>query len=117
MMTNFSEHALEITKRIPKGKVATYADIAKAAGSQGAARSVGSALRKNGIAIKFAHRISQTSKAVRVPCHRVIRSDGSVGCYSGKGNKTGLLVAEGVAVVNGRVELARYKCRPEQIID
>jgi len=104
MMTNFSEHALEVTKRIPKGKVATYADIAKAAGSPKAARAVGSALRKN-------------KNLIIIPCHRVVRSDGFVGCYSGKGDKTGLLVAEGVAVVNGRVELARYKCRPEQIID
>lgn len=58
--------------QIPKGKVATYGDIAKKIGNPGAARAVGMALAANPF-------------APTVPCHRVVRSDGSLGGYSGRG--------------------------------
>ena len=57
---------------IPKGQTRTYGQIAKAVGSPSAARAVGQALAKNPF-------------APWVPCHRVIRSDGSLGGYSGNG--------------------------------
>ncbi len=58
--------------RIPKGKVSTYGDIAKKIGNPGAARAVGMALAANPF-------------APIVPCHRVVRSDGALGGYSGRG--------------------------------
>lgn len=79
---------LRIVKDIPKGKVLTYKEVAFRAGSPGAARAVGMIMSRNGDA--------------SVPCHRVIRSDGTVGGYNGirggiEGNKAkeALLKAEG----------------------
>ena len=62
---------LECTK-IPKGKTLSYSQLAKRIGHPKAARAVGTALKKNPF-------------APIVPCHRVIRSDGKMGGYSGKG--------------------------------
>ncbi len=59
-------------KKIPKGKVVTYSDVAKAVGKPKAIRAVANAIGKNPYPPK-------------IPCHRVIRSDGSLGGYSGKG--------------------------------
>jgi methylated-DNA-[protein]-cysteine S-methyltransferase len=59
-------------KKIPKGKVKTYSEVAKAVGKPKATRAVANAIGKNPYPIK-------------IPCHRVIRSDGSLGGYSGKG--------------------------------
>ena len=59
-------------KKIPRGKVKTYSDVAKAIGKPLAVRAVANAIAKN-------------PYAPRIPCHRVIRSDGSLGGYSGKG--------------------------------
>lgn len=78
----FREKVLEIVRNIPKGKVMTYKDVAQAAGSPGAARAVGNIMM---------HNFDPT-----VPCHRVIRTDGTVGDYNRGGNvrKHNLLVAE-----------------------
>lgn len=65
----FSEKVIAIVKKIPKGKVMTYKEIAEKAGSSRASRAVGSIMAKN--------------QNLDVPCHRVIRSDGSVGPYNG----------------------------------
>jgi len=83
-MISFSDKALNIVRRIPRGKVMTYKRVAKAAGSPGAARAVGSIMAKN--------------LDPKVPCHRVIRSDGKVGNYNrgGQARKRALLKAEGV---------------------
>ena len=73
-------------KRIPRGKVKTYSEVAKAIGKPLAVRAVANAIAKN-------------PYSPRVPCHRVIRSDGSLGGYSGKGGtktKKLLLKKEGV---------------------
>ena len=59
-------------KKIPRGKVKTYSDVAKAIGKPLAVRAVANAIAKN-------------PYSPRVPCHRVIRSDGALGGYSGKG--------------------------------
>lgn len=58
--------------RIPRGSVMTYKQLAAAIGHPGAARAVGTALSRNPC-------------APRIPCHRVIASDGSLGGYSGPG--------------------------------
>ena len=75
-------------KKIPRGKVKTYSDVAKAIGKPLAVRAVANAIAKN-------------PYAPRIPCHRVIRSDGSLGGYSGKGGvktKKLLLKKEGLTV-------------------
>ena len=71
---------------IPKGKVVSYLDVAKAINRPKAARAVANAIGKNPYAPK-------------IPCHRVIRSDGSLGGYSGRGGirkKKKLLKSEGI---------------------
>ena len=69
---------------IPRGKVATYGDIARIIGRPGASRAVGRILNKN-------------PNPVVVPCHRVVMSDGSLGGYAfGKSRKKELLESEGL---------------------
>ena len=71
-------------KKIPKGKVRTYLEVAKAIGKPKAFRAVANAVGKNPFPPK-------------IPCHRVVRSDGTLGGYSGKGGnqqKRRLLMAE-----------------------
>ncbi len=77
-------------KKIPRGRVATYGQIAYALGAPGAARAVGNALNKNPFR--------------DVPCHRVVRSDGAIGGYArGAAAKIARLRHEGVIVENGYV--------------
>ncbi len=87
----FSSLVLELIKRIPKGRVSTYSDIAKALGNPKASRVVGNALNKN-------------PHPIIVPCHRVVRSDGTIGGYAfGQKEKIGLLESEGIRIINGKV--------------
>jgi len=87
----FKRKVLEIVKRIPKGKVMTYAKIAKIAGRPKAWRAVGNILNKN--------------KDPNIPCHRVIRSDGKIGGYNlGQNKKITLLKKEGVKIENFKVK-------------
>ena len=93
--TSFRDKAYAIVKRIPKGKVATYGQIAKLAGNPKAARAVGMFMRTN----------PYTSI---VPCHRVVASDGSLTGYSGRGGVRGkkkMLLSEGVKFAGGHVDL------------
>ncbi len=88
-------------KKIPRGKVATYQQVAKLAGSLGAARAVGTAMRKN-------------PNAPIVPCHRVVGSDGRMHGYSAKGgivSKIQMLKKEGVSFFGDKVQLdeSRWK--------
>ena len=66
----FHRRVLDATARIPAGRVATYTQIAARSGSPRASRAAGNALHNNPVAII-------------VPCHRVLRSDGSLGGYGG----------------------------------
>lgn len=68
-ISGFRRRVLEACRRIPFGATASYADLARAAGSPGAARAVGSAMASNPLPLI-------------VPCHRVLRSDGSLGGFS-----------------------------------
>ena len=75
-------------KKIPRGKVKTYSEVAKSIGKPLAVRAVANAIGKNPL-------------APQIPRHRVIRSDGSLGGYSGKGGiktKRLLLKKEGVTL-------------------
>ena len=86
--THFQLKVWNYLKKIPKGKVKTYLKIAKAIGKPKAFRAVANAVGKNPYPRK-------------IPCHRVIRSDGSLGGYSGKGGielKRQLLRAEKVFI-------------------
>ena len=78
----FQVKVLRIVSRIPKGDVLTYKKVASLAGSPLAYRAVGNILNKN--------------YDPKIPCHRVIRSDGKIGGYNrGAGNKIKLLKKEG----------------------
>ena len=79
------------TKLIPRGRVTTYLEIARAIGKSKASRAVGNELNFN-------------PYAPVVPCHRVVRSDGKIGGFaSGAKAKAGLLAKEGVKVRDGKV--------------
>ena len=70
--TEFQKKVWKYLSKIPKGQVRTYLQVAKAIGKPRAYRAVANAVGKNPYPPK-------------IPCHRVIRSDGSLGGYSGKG--------------------------------
>jgi len=79
---SFSEKVYQVVKKIPKGKVLTYKEVAELAGSPFAYRAVGNILHKN--------------KNKNIYCHRVIRSDGKLGGYNkGKKQKALILKKEG----------------------
>ena len=67
-MQTFTEKVLGVVRKIQKGKVFTYKEVAKRAGNINASRAVGSILKKN--------------YNPEIPCHRVIRSDGLIGEYN-----------------------------------
>lgn len=92
-----AEKIFSLVRQIPRGKVTTYAEIARAAGSKKLARAVGRILSKN-------------HKPNEIPCHRVVMSNGKVGGYKwGVAEKIKLLRREGVEVRGGKiVELEKY---------
>ena len=69
----FKEKVLKVVAKIPKGKVLSYKEVARKAGSPDASRAVGSIMKAN--------------LDPKIPCHRVIRSDGGVGEYNRGGTK------------------------------
>jgi O-6-methylguanine DNA methyltransferase len=73
-MKSFTEKVLSIVRKIPRGKTLSYGEVAKRAGSVGGSRAVGTILAKN------------TDK--NIPCHRVVRSNGTLGAYNGLRGKT-----------------------------
>jgi O-6-methylguanine DNA methyltransferase len=82
MKSTFTSKVYSIVRTIPKGKVMTYAQVAKAIGHPGASRAVGTVLSKNW--------------DPKIPCHRVICSDGSMGGYNrGLDRKLAILKKEG----------------------
>lgn len=81
-MKTFREKVLEVVKHIPTGKTMTYGEVAEAAGSPNAYRAVGSIMKYN--------------YEPNIPCHRVVRSDGTLGQYNrGAERKEALLREEG----------------------
>ena len=86
--TKFQLKVWDYLKKIPRGSVKTYSQVAKSIGKPLAVRAVANAIGKNPYAPK-------------IPCHRVIRSDGTLGGYSGKGGvktKRLLLKKEGISL-------------------
>ena len=86
--TKFQIKVWKAISRIPKGRIQTYKKIAKLIGKPKASRAVANACGQNPYLIK-------------IPCHRVVRSDGNIGGYSGKGGmreKRRLLKNEGVII-------------------
>jgi len=80
---NFKQKIFAIVRKIPKGSFSTYKEVACLAGSPRAYRAVGNILAKN--------------YDPKIPCHRVVRSDGDIGGYNhGIKNKIKLLKKEGV---------------------
>jgi O-6-methylguanine DNA methyltransferase len=88
--TDFSSRVRNLVRRIPAGRVATYGDVAAAAGRPRAHRAVGNIMRE--------------TQDESVPCHRVIAAGGKLGGY-GRDlyAKRALLLQEGVVVAGGRV--------------
>ncbi len=94
-MRNFYEECYNILKKVPKGKVTTYKNLARALNSK-AYRAVGTAMNKNPYAPK-------------IPCHRVVNSDGKAGKFAhGTAKKVKMLRSEGVDVVDGKIDLKKF---------
>ena len=97
----FRQRVLFAVRRIPPGRVATYGDVAAAAGVPRAARAVGN--------------IMKGCRVAGVPCHRVVAAGGHLGGYGGSESlKRALLTAEGLTVTSGRVrdfDRKRYSYR------
>ena len=88
----------EAVKKIPKGKVATYGQVAEMAGDKKMARAVGNALHKN-------------PDPEGIPCYRVVNAKGELAgefAFGGEGAQRKLLEADGIEVVYGRVDLKKY---------
>ena len=90
-LTEFETKVLTKLKNVPRGKVITYRDLARAVGKPRAARAVGNAVHKN-------------PYAPQVPCHRVVKQNGELGGFaSGPRKKIALLKKEGVIVKKGKI--------------
>lgn len=85
----FARRVLAVVSRIPPGRVATYGDVARLAGTPGAARAVGNVMAR--------------ANRPGVPYHRVIAAGGMLGGYSELALKRALLTAEGIEVTPRRV--------------
>lgn len=101
MSATFRDKIYILAKQIPKGKVATYGQLARLAGSPGAARAVGMCMRTN-------------PDLKTIPCHRVVASNGVLTGYSageGISTKKAMLLKEGVMFINDKVDLAASQWR------
>ena len=99
-MTTF-EKVYEAVKSIPEGSVATYGQVAYLAGNRRWSRVVGYALHVN-------------PDGDAIPCYRVVNREGRVSdafLFGGKNRQIELLEADGIAVTDGVVDLARYQWR------
>jgi O-6-methylguanine DNA methyltransferase len=93
-----SKRIYEAVKKIPKGKVATYGQIAELAGDKKMARAVGNALHKN-------------PNPDQIPCYRVVNSKGALSgefAFGGSHAQEKLLKADGIEVIDGKVDLKKY---------
>lgn len=94
-LTEFQRSVYNEVRRIPQGSVTTYAQIARAIGKPNAARAIGATLHKN--------------FNPRVPCHRVIKSDGRVGAYNrGVERKIRILKKEEIKIIGNRISTPAY---------
>ena len=94
-MKNFNQKCYNLLKKVPKGMLITYKEIAKALNTK-AYRAVGNAMNKN-------------PYAPIVPCHRVVKSNGEVGGFaSGTKKKIKLLKQEGIEIKKEKIDLNKY---------
>lgn len=94
-----SKRIYEAVKKIPKGKVATYGQVAEMAGDKKMARAVGNALHKN-------------PDPDNIPCYRVVNAKGELAgefAFGGACKQAELLAAEDIIVENGKVDLSKYR--------
>lgn len=99
------ERIYEVVKLIPKGKVATYGQIALLAGNPRWSRVVGYALHVN-------------PDPASIPCHRVVNRFGQVSkafAFGGENVQIHLLEEEGVALTDGHVDLSKYLWDSQQV--
>jgi len=95
---SFYEKCYKVLLKVPKGKVTTYKSIAHSLGSR-AYRAVGTAMNKNPYSPK-------------VPCHRVVNSNGRVGNFaSGTAKKNKMLRVEGIEIKKGKIDLDKFGFR------
>jgi|SRR3990167_7411910 len=134
-MNQFYEKVYKKLRKVPRGKVTTYKALAHAVNSK-AYRAVGTAMNKNpygyatfvggreftrnspkvsvGSSRGNRHSVirgdsKRNSGSFLVACHRVINSDGRIGQFaSGTHNKIKMLEAEGIVIVNGKIDLKKY---------
>jgi O-6-methylguanine DNA methyltransferase len=95
MAISFKDKVYKFTREIPRGKVATYGQLAKLAGNPKAGRAVGLFMKTN-------------QDAPHTPCHRVVAADGNLTGYSGAGGikkKKEMLIAEGVHFKGEKVDI------------
>ena len=93
-----SKRIYEAVKKIPRGKVATYGQVAELAGDKKMARAVGNALHRN-------------PDPEHIPCYRVVNAKGELAgafAFGGVNVQEQLLAADGILVVDGRVDLEKY---------
>lgn len=93
-----SKRIYEAVKKIPKGYVATYGQVAALAGDKKMARAVGNALHRN-------------PDPDTIPCYRVVNSKGELSgefAFGGPGAQQKLLEADGIEVIGGKVDLKKY---------
>lgn len=104
-LRSFRDHVGFVVRSIPKGEVATYGDVATWVGRPGAARQVGAALR------------SLAAEDATFPWQRVINAQGGISTYKvGAGElQEALLTSEGVDVSGGKVDLTRFRFRPDRV--
>ena len=91
----------EAVKKIPKGYVATYGQVAEMAGNKKMSRAVGNALHHN-------------PDPDNIPCYRVVNSKGELSgefAFGGSGAQANLLIADGIEVINGKVDIGKYGIR------
>ncbi len=97
---NTFERIYEVVKQIPKGRVASYGQVAALAGNPRLSRVVGYALHAN-------------PDPVRIPCYRVVTKDGRLSpafAFGGENRQRELLEAEGVGFdENGKVDMKKYR--------
>ena len=93
-----SKRIYDAVKKIPRGKVATYGQVAELAGDKKMARAVGNALHRN-------------PDPENIPCYRVVNAKGELAgafAFGGANVQEQLLAADGIMVVDGRVDLEKY---------
>jgi O-6-methylguanine DNA methyltransferase len=93
-----TDRIYEAVKKIPKGKVATYGQVAELAGDRKMCRAVGNALHKN-------------PDPSMIPCYRVVNAKGELAqafAFGGLAEQQAMLEADGIEVIDGKVDLEKY---------